>query len=101
MEARRKINMYGSVIDTLVLMAEGNPGAISVLTQIELIDVFHLDDMNMRGAQIWVAYKDYCREIIKDFSKAIRARDQKMIELVNLHSGLNEVAVQSGAKGRL
>jgi hypothetical protein len=58
-------------MDTLILMAEGNPGALNVLIELEksdnLVWAMHLDDMNIRGTQIWLGYKDYCKQDLNKF----------------------------------
>lgn len=89
---RQKIGLNSSIRDALVIMAEGNPGAINVLVKlmedpIGFIDVLHLDDMNMRGSQIWVGYKDHCKQDIEAFRKCIRERDPAMVATVNESRG--------------
>jgi len=87
---REPINLSDSTQDTLVKMSEGNPGAISVLMQLlqrddpaALMTLLSLDDMNMRGPQIWVGYKDHCGSDIELFAEKIGARDQGMVDVVN------------------
>ena len=90
-------------LDILVTMSEGNPGAISVLSQLMrgdhgIADVLNLEDMNMRGSQIWVAYKDHCGQDIAKLCRLVRERDPGMIETVNQEmgrGGSEEVAVRS------
>jgi len=80
------------VLDILMIMSEGNPGAISVMTQVlnemEQMEgllgcILNLDDMNIRGSQIWIAYKDHCEQNLKLFIKLVKKRDQDMIDHVN------------------
>ena len=87
---RRKITFDMSLMDIMVTLSEGNPGAVTVLTEIVkvnptfgIMELLHFDDMNMRGSQIWVAYKDYCGCDIEKLREAIKARDTEMIEVVN------------------
>ena len=64
---RTPINLSDSTLDMIVAMSEGNPGALTVLMGMLESDnpaatmmILHLDDMNIRGTQIWVGYKDHC-----------------------------------------
>lgn len=45
--------------------------------------ILDLDDMNIRGTQIWVGYSDYCGKDIAKFKELVRARDHKMIAHIN------------------
>lgn len=83
-----RIELSDSAVDIMVKMSEGNPGAITVLMQlmkepIGLMDVLTLDDMGIRGSQIWVGYKDYCKQDIVKFKEAIKVRDTAMIAVIN------------------
>lgn len=103
---REKLKVTGDMRDTLIQMSEGNPGAVSVLVQLikddpmGFIDVLNLDDMGMRGSQIWIAYKDHCKEDIGAFRKALRDRDPAMVATVNASRGSapgTPIAVTNGA----
>ena len=75
-------------------MAEGNPGALTVLLTAmkekgaqeigELI--LFMDDMNIRGSQIWIGYKDCCGCDIDKFVGRIKEKDQAMIDKINEES---------------
>jgi hypothetical protein len=104
---RKPIDFYGTTKDTICLMSEGNPGALSVLMQMfnnnpddGILAILHLDDMNIRGTQIWIGYKDHCGQDIDKFKEAIFNRDSDMIRTIN-QEGLNgnhkDKAVPSGA----
>lgn len=86
---RKKIELKMDVIDVLVTMAEGNPGAINAIRQLMdgnengILDVLRLDDMNIRGSQIWVGFKDVCEGNVELFRKKIRDRDMEMVHLIN------------------
>lgn len=101
--ARKKLNVNESVANVAAQMCEGNPGAIaalsSILTKREdgLLVVLSLDDMNIRGCQIWVAYKDWAGGDVDKLAKGAFDRDQSMIDMVNERSGIEEVATHSGA----
>lgn len=66
--------------------------------------ILNLDDMNIRGSQIWLGYKDHCGQDLEVFKKAIDDRDPKMIELINHHGMLGNHphrAVHGGASFEL
>lgn len=103
--ARVKIELNDSVIDVVIKMSEGVPGACVAIGKLlesgnnGCMYLLELDDMNIRGSQIWQAYKNYCNEDIEKFTEAIRNRDKEMIDFVNreLASVGEEKAVESGA----
>lgn len=101
---RARVNMQMSTESFLLLMGEGNPGALSVLMEMvknnEIMRIFDLDDMNIRGCQIWVGYKDHCHENLAVFIQKVKARDPAMIRIINENNGTKEVAVVSGASFR-
>ncbi len=88
---RREIDIKKDTMkDFYHLMSEGNPGAITVLGNIMSNDpisgfntLLHLDDMNIRGSQIWVAFKDYCKKDLSMLVEAVFKRDPKMVSKVN------------------
>lgn len=94
-------------MDTLLAMAEGNPGAGTVLGEMMngedpagLTLVLHLDDMNIRGTQIWIGYKNHCGSDLKVFLQAIKDRDPAMVATINEMAalqGTKEKAVTRGA----
>ncbi len=105
---REKINgMMTDPMAMLVTMSEGNPGAASVLAMLMedspetgFMKVLGLDDMNVRGPQIWVGFKDHCKQDLETFKTAISSRDEDMVQTINencLHPGFTEEAVPSGA----
>jgi len=67
-----RINLDMAPIDAIAKMADGNPGAVTVmceLLKLDLVDGFanicRLDDLELYGPDIWVAYKDICGSDIK------------------------------------
>lgn len=110
--ARERLNLNGTIVDTVVQMSEGNPGAATVLARIlksqDTIDgltlILNLDDMNMRGPQIWLGYKDHCDKNLSAFIECIRSRDPMMIATVNANRGMiesgGELAVERGGSNR-
>lgn len=89
MGKRKKVSLNMTVVDIAVLMSEGNPGALRVIGEILESDpqgpfiLLDLDDMNIRGSQVWVGYKDYCGQNINKFKDAAKARDPKMVAVIN------------------
>ena len=105
---RKKIELSMKTIDVLMIMSESNPGAISVMSQIlekepvkGIYILLSLDDMNIRGSQIWIGYKDHCKENIETFIKKIDDRDSEMVTTINKYPVKNELAVTSGGSNRV
>ena len=75
------------------MMSEGNPGALNALVlaykECEAHPtaffklIMSLDDMNMRGCQIHVAFKDYAENDVAKFIADVTGRSEKMVEAVN------------------
>lgn len=105
MDARKPIEGNMSVMESVMLMSEGNPGAIRVLTDLmannpdEAISLMLcLDDMNVRGSQIWVGWKDFANMNNGVFVQAIKERNSDMVDKINEQCSYSgEVAVISGA----
>ena len=98
---RKPVDLSMTLLDTIVLLSEGNPGALRVLADLAREDhgfmrVLDVDDMNMRGPQIWVAFKDHCKQDMKTFSKALQDRDASMVATVNAICTDAERAVTGG-----
>lgn len=78
-------------IELVMVMAEGNPGAVGVMTTmirergsvIASIMIRILDMMNIRGSQIWVAYKDYAGSDMNRLVDALSTNDSGLIAKVN------------------
>ena len=104
MNEREKINVHATLVDIMLLISEGNPGAIREIEEIidndtisGFMTILGLDDMNIRGSQIWIGYKDHCEENLDKFITAIRTRDADMVTTINNEPGNTEIAVTSGA----
>lgn len=103
--ARPKIELKDTIIDVIMKMTDGNPGAIVGLTSMLKADktggmlLLSLDDMNIRETQIWEAYKYLYHEDGEKFAKAVKRRDPKMVDFINqeLASVGGEKAVTGGA----
>lgn len=105
---RERIQSSDTVMNAILKMSEGNPGAISVLTQLlqksenGFMNILSLDDMNIRGSQIWVAYNDHCRGDLNKLVLCLDERDPALVDAVNAchDTGTNEKAVTSGGSYR-
>ncbi len=91
-EKRKQIGLDMSVKDVLLLMGEGNPGGLTVLMKLleneedaGLFRILALDDMNIRGTQIWCAFKYHCNQDIKQLVECLTDSKKrvKMIDVVN------------------
>lgn len=100
---REKISLNDTLETIVRKLSLGNPGALRVCMELMQDQmgfglILDLDDMNMRGPQIWIAYKDHCREDLDLFKRLIRERDPDMVATVNNSAGHSEPkAVTSGA----
>lgn len=85
---RKEVDLKMTTMDLIVMMSEGNPGALRVLAEIMqtkngFLTILNLDDMNIRGTQIWIGYKDHCGQIMDRFMEAIHKREQGMVDCIN------------------
>lgn len=72
-------------------ICEGNPGAIRVMmcmlekfgTIEGFMRILDLNDMNMRGPQIWVAYKEWAGHDLEKLKEGIRQRNEDLVATVN------------------
>jgi len=104
---RKNITLNEPIMDLLMTMSEGNPGGLTVMMKMidkgysnGLISIFHLDDMNIRGTQIWIGYKDYCGEDIDKFIECVNNHDENMIDKINeegMKGNHEHKAVKQGA----
>lgn len=103
--ARPKIELDDSLLDTIYKISEGIPGALVGINKLIQSDkagfmlLLSLDDMNIRGSQIWQAYKYLYNEDAEKFVKAVKNRDEKMVNFINeeMASVGGEKAVTGGA----
>lgn len=100
---REKISLSDKPTDLLFKMSEGNPGALRVCMELMqsgpqgMLKLLDLDDMNLRGSAIWVAYKDHCGEDIDKLVECLKSRDSDMVRTVNNEDPSRAPAVTSGA----
>lgn len=102
--ARPKLELVDTIEDMLVKMWEGIPGAMAAINSLMVGDndvvslLRNLDDMNIRGSQIWRAFEFYDKDGEK-FAQAIRSRNGEMINRLNEEMAYvgGEKAVEGGA----
>ena len=87
---RQSINWDDSLKEVLLKMSEQNAGALRIMIRIMnqygragLSHILLLDDMNIRGTQIFVGYKYHCKGNLQTFVKCIKNRDPEMVETIN------------------
>ena len=82
-----RITLNDTVLDIVMKMTEGNPGAITVLGRLQRehaqIDpqnmmgwlgvVLSLDSYSIYGSRIWMLYKDVCKEDLVNMVSIMRA----------------------------
>ena len=70
-------------MDALLEIAEGNTGAISVIsTLVKTGEFYYIDDLKtlgIRGPIIWMLYKDVCKQNIEKLRKIIDLYNDKTI----------------------
>ena len=100
-----RINLHMNTMDMILAMVDGNPGALNVCMQIieegTLIDpdnafgfignVLLLDTFGIYGSDIWVFYKDICREEILNVFTYLRAIQLGITGLENLRLTIDAV----------
>ena len=105
-----RINLHMNTMDMILAMVDGNPGALNVCMQIiekgTLIDpdnafgfignVLLLDTFGIYGSDIWVFYKDICREEILNVFTYLRAIQLGITGLGDLNLMIR--AIQSGER---
>ena len=91
-----------SVMDVMIELAQGNPGAISVLSQVVersnhvdpdnklgfYMTMFMLDDLGINGSSLWMLYKDVCGGTLEKFLACIRAFQLGIIQRDSLKDAI-------------
>jgi hypothetical protein len=89
--------------DIIILLADGNPGALTVMMQIlmkaDVIDpdnelgsivyLLDLDRLNIWGSRIWMLYKDVCGENITKTLAVLRANQLGLIADDPIHYAID------------
>jgi hypothetical protein len=120
--SNNRITINDTLMDALVKMSEGNPGAITVLSRLVkeggkidklsffggLTHILLLDEYEIYGSKIWMLFKDVCKQNIEDMIYIIRSVQLGLTSKENLHiainsygTGLNVEEIHSKVKDRL
>ena len=99
-----RIELSDTEQDVVIKMAEGNPGALSVIMDILMgatsrIDpdntlegigtILHLDQFGIYGPRIWMLYKDVCNQDMVATIGVIRACQLGLIDLDTLNHAID------------
>ncbi len=73
-----KINLDMSFMQMIMVMGEGNPGAITVLANMMNDDpimgpirILHLDHYEIRGSKLWMLFKDCCGQNLEKMYRTL------------------------------
>lgn len=70
-------------VETIVKMAEGNPGAATVMANMlmkgMIIGIFALDELEIYGPSVWVAYKDCCGSDLDKLNERLEKLDTTLL----------------------
>lgn len=84
---RLEFKLEDTTKHVIMEMSEGNPGALMVLMQMlslgEFVLILSLDDMNIRGTQVSIGFKDFAKQDWVVFLEAVKKRDPAMVEVIN------------------
>lgn len=107
MEQRIRLGRYGVPIEKdAEAIIENNDRARHVVYQIfqkegnsAYFRLLDLDDMNIRGLQVQLAYENFCGYEIDKFIAAVTSRDEKLVKYLNttIYNTEPWLAVQHGA----
>ncbi len=73
-----KLTANMSLMDMMMVMSQGNPGALTVLMQMMenpngILDIVLLDSLDIRGSKIWMLYSDSCNQDMGKFQRTLMA----------------------------
>lgn len=102
MTHKTRLDQHDSVMDAMMKLGEGNPGALRVLYEImrdtKAIDpddllggigpLLTLDTCAIYGSKIWMLYKDVCRENLVHTIAVLRAFHLGFLSLSALHHAI-------------
>lgn len=104
-----KITLNDSGLDIVVKLSEGNPGAVSVITQLfqatdvdpdsalgPLGAVLALDTHKLYGSLIWMLYKDVCGHHIGKMIATLRAVQLGFMSETELFAAINGERLPDG-----
>jgi hypothetical protein len=74
-----------TINDVIFELSEGHPAAASVLAELlrdqvsGLFACMDIDDLNLRGADIWFAYHEMCSGSLAEFCGRLAAHDESLL----------------------
>lgn len=85
-----KISQDDGLQDVITKLSEGNPGAITSLTEVmnerEPLEFFNfalkLDVLRIYGPDIWIGYKDYCDQNATEFYDSVMESESEIKEYI-------------------
>lgn len=90
------INMNSTVLDAVVTLADGNPGAVTALAELikanegeALLTMLRMDELGMTGSVIWVAYKDFANYDIPALVQGVAEQSPRMLGMIEKRCGMN------------
>ena len=103
MNTNTRIQLTDTLMDSILKIVEGNPGAISVVTQMiqrnsnidpddafaELGPLLSLDSYGIYGSRIWMLYKDVCKNNLSHALGLLRCVQMGILDEQKLHSAIN------------
>lgn len=103
MRHKERIGADDRLVDILLKMTDGNPGALTVLLQTvdhgaaidpdsafkELGGCIALDTLGVYGSKIWILYKDICGESTAKMLGILRAYQLGFVSYDALHAAVN------------
>jgi hypothetical protein len=104
---KEKIGLEKTKLELVRIISGGNPGALNVITQLLQLDegmfyLLDLDDMNIRGEKIWLAYNDFCKRNLDKLISCLNPRSKEMVDYINQelsrYSDYRDFAVINGNK---
>ena len=101
---RLDTGLLDHVIGASLMLSEDNSEASRILQMCIVRKqwwlLMHLDDMNIRGEQIVIAYNKWCLEDHLIFEVAISRRDQEMLDFINKKSNSEWLVVRNGGSAK-
>lgn len=92
-----RINASMTVIDAIIAMCEGNPGALDCMMQMmesyneAMHDILLFDSLAVYGEKIYMLWNDCCSRDMSKFRKTIQAIRAGRISEEELHENLGRM----------
>lgn len=91
-----RIDLFQAPIQSLVAMAEGNPGAMTVIGKMLKCDIdpshimgpmagiMMLDNLDIYGSDIWLLYKEACKENVERMVGLLRCCQMGIVPCMDI-----------------